>query len=391
MLREFSFSSHTLLAHHLQIKPDHPSVQHYSPSGLQGIIESLRSRSSLLTHLRDFVNNDQNSQPGPTKTTAAFVEAVRAVLREFAIWVAEVETCLMRGEVSDTSSSSIVAGGHMRLARTPLELLLSVEEDHGAVIDHLALCLEHAASPVVLTNTLYSAYTSSLYTPSPATSSRILDVFISSAEPLWTSLGRWLTRGIPIPLALIHDDILDDAEAEYEEPFDPEFFVVRDRDVSWADEDFWECAWVVGSEGWPDWIRDEMREGIVEAGKARGLLRGLKGDYCGTTKSWSSLRELLQTSYMTSGPSDDRHKSEPTMVKTTISAYIEPLCSIATYQLRDVLEDECGLMAHLDAIEGSLYMRSDTVTDEWTRWLYTQVSSDLYTHPVWRSTDDIAR
>lgn len=57
--------------------------------------------------------------------------------------------------------------------------------------------------------------------------------------------------------------LLDDGEWE----FDRDFFIKCDKDVLWVDEDFWECGFVVGDEGWFLWMGDEIGVMVMEVGK----------------------------------------------------------------------------------------------------------------------------
>ncbi|KAI9632365.1 Spc98 family-domain-containing protein [Dioszegia hungarica] len=364
------------------IIPDHPNTIHYSRSALHGILLRLEARSAQLAQLRTA------SQAAPTsKTHAAFIESLRSVLQGISTWISELESDLIRGccQAPGSSFSAAAAG-------TPISLLLAFDTAHGDILDYLTSALPSVGFSVRLTNTLYTIYTSSL--PSKTgTSQRLLDIFIDTAEPLWRTLGRWLQEGMPIPSTLLEDEVLGNGmeELDDEKAFDEEFWIRRDRDVSWADEDFWECAWVVqgregdgdGGGGWPVWLEEGVRGRIIEAGKARGLLRGLKTESGGTGRvTWKTLREVLRPS--TSGviSSVDVHSDTKAAdnvdseidIRSTILTVLKPICDLAIAQMRSVLEDECGLMAHLEAVEGTMYMRSFGVVDEWSGWLYAQVS-----------------
>jgi hypothetical protein len=49
------------------------------------------------------------------------------------------------------------------------------------------------------------------------------------------------------------------------------------------------------------------------------------------------------------------------------------MCTIATFQLRRVLEEHCGLLGHLNAMEGLQFMKEFGIVDDWTAWLFQQV------------------
>lgn len=176
--------------------------------------------------------------------------------------------------------------------------------------------------------------------------------------------------GIPIPSALLDEEAVGE-DLDNEKSFDKEFFLKRDKDVSWADEDFWECAWIVTDEaeegGWPTWINEEIKEKVVEAGKARGLLRGLKDGDIGTKgmRKWKGLAEIIAI---------DCEKGMILDLMKEIQDFIGPICDLVLLEMRSILDVECGLMEHLNAIEGNIYLRSWGVGEEWSNWLYDQVS-----------------
>lgn len=57
-----------------------------------------------------------------------------------------------------------------------------------------------------------------------------------------------------------------------------------------------------------------------------------------------------------------------------IRTYLAPRMKIPTVRLRRVLEEDCGLGAHLEAIDGVFFMAGHDVWNDWTAWLFQQVS-----------------
>lgn len=255
-------------------------------------------------------------------------------------WVANLELAIIRGSPSSEVS-------------TPLSLRLELDEKFGTMLDHLSAVLPYANEPIVLLNALYAT----LQTLSESKSA-LLGMFITTATPLWETLGDWLTRGMPIPRSLIDVESRSDAER----PLDPEFWIHRDWDVSWTDEDFWDAAFILKNDR-PDWIDDELLEATFEAGKARGLLRGLLRydlDQDGI-EDWISLADLLP-----SESADD--------LGQTISVYLSPRFQMGRSHLREVLDEDCGLQAHLEAIDGLYYHKVVDALQSWQQWLFSQVS-----------------
>lgn len=259
-------------------------------------------------------------------------------------WVANLELAIVRGSnISEVS--------------TPLSLRLELDMKFGNMLDHLSSVLPYADEPILLLNAIH-AILQTLSTDRRA----LCEVFITTVAPLWETLGDWLMRGMPIPRSLIDVESRSDAER----PLDREFWISRDQDVSWADEDFWDAAFILQNDR-PDWIDDELLEATLEAGKARGLLRGLLGYELtqGEDEDWTPLSDLL-------GLGDDDDRDDPS---GTIARYLSPRCQMTTFHLRRVLDEDCGLQAHLEAIDGLFYHKGIDAIQSWRDWLFSQVSN----------------
>jgi gamma-tubulin complex component 5 len=296
----------------------------------------------------------------PSKTSQAFAEACRVYIAKFDSWIAELEMMFVRGP--NPGAKQIC---------TPLSLRLETDERFGIMLDCLSASLSCADddTPNRLLNALYS-----ILENTATHRAELLQIFIASAAPLWGMLGDWLVRGMPIPRSLIDFD----SQSEDERNLDAEFWIKRDQDISWADEDFWESAFLLpqpnddgGEEdGRPSWIEREILELVLEAGKARGLLRGLLGrdaDDAGGQEPWVPLETVLSGSLASS---TDRSSVD---LVDSVSSYLRPICQLTTVQLRRTLDEDCGLQAHLDAIDGLFYMRGYSVLQPWNEWLFSQV------------------
>ena len=223
------------------------------------------------------------------------------------------------------------------------------------MLDCLSAALPYAETPNDLLNALYSMINSI-----PRYRSELLKIFVTTAAPIWAMLGDWLNRGMPIPRSFIDLDTTSDDERKLAS----EFWVYRDQDVSWADEDFWEAAFLLRDES-PAWIDDQVLDLVLEAGKARGLLRGLLGQELDvdSPEEWVPLDELV-------GREDVDHFD----LVDTISNHLTPICQLTTFHLRRTLDEDCGLQAHLEAIDGLFYLRGFSTLQPWTEWLFAQAS-----------------
>lgn len=303
-------------------------VRHYTPTALSDLTSHIGKRASQLDQLRALA--DCHSM-----TAQAFSEACRRVVQEVDTWLAEIESAF----ALPSSLSSAAA------AASPLQLCISFDKLHGDILDHLVSFLPYTNNPHQLLNAIHAALSHTNQCP------RLLSIFTSTAEPMWRLIRAWL-RGMPVPAALLDTDA---AEFEDEPEFDPEFFIQRDKDVSWADEDFWECAWIFRDESTPQWLDVGVLQEVIEAGKARGLLRAF--EWAGGEDEWVELNALLEGN-----------------IRDALSEYLQPLCEAPLVQLRLELEG-CGMFNHLSAIEATMYHRGFDVIDVWSRWLFDKVSS----------------
>ena len=285
---------------------------------------------------------------------------------DFDLWVADLEASFVLG-MKDGISSRILPG--VPAATTPLLLQIELESSFGFMLEHLSALLPHGNAPVMLLNTVYWTIEAVRPFSKAANIQFLLDIFVQSAAPMWAMLDNWLHLGMPIPNSLTTVDAdytTEDLDAERR--LDAEFFVRRDRDVSWAEEDFWEAGFVDGPDGWPIWLaHGDTKEAVMECGKARGLLTSLAGRM-EEGDAWLSLRQVVV-------PQPGSDPSAPAMrdIAESIAAYLGPVCQLTQFHLRQALDEECGLQEHLEAIEGFMYMQGFTVMNEWRRWLSNQV------------------
>lgn len=353
-----------------------------SPESLHGVLTSFAHRSTQVASIRHFIaaalrpvasgSKQLSPQQRTTKTQQAFAEACRVELGKFDQWAADLEATLISGRTQTPDPDSTDGSA----ASTPLHLSLELDIRHGELLDHVYALLPLADSPVLLLDTLYTTLTSLPPITDISVFTRLFDIFVASAEPMWAMLGDWLQRGMPVPSAILEPEGEAALKGDDDErSLDPEFFIQRDRDAAWADEDFWEAAYVEGEDGWPVWLGGQgVKDLVFEAGKARGLLGGLVG--AGPLlEEWKEIGDVLspvRASLSTDSPS----RTAVLDITSLIGGYISPMCTIATFQLRRVLEEDCGLLEHLDAMEGLLFMKQFGIVDDWTAWLFQQVGVD---------------
>nr|XP_019012421.1 uncharacterized protein I206_03268 [Kwoniella pini CBS 10737]OCF51202.1 hypothetical protein I206_03268 [Kwoniella pini CBS 10737] len=378
------------------ILPDHPLVDYLSPSSLSSLLNTFKVFAQQAADIRAFVNQTFRSSikptpdkpnsraTGPSRTEQAFAEACQGISIKLDRWLSDLEASFTLGS-SPASSSKSVSGGSS--ASTPSLLLLELEASYAHMLDYLNSFIPHSSNSTVLLNLIYSAIQNHRNHSNDPHRHFLLHLFIKTAKPTWNVLGEWLHHGMPVPSSLTNSEEIYSATLDEgkERLLEQEFFIKRDRDVSWADEDFYECGFVVADNGWPDWIGHDMGILILESGKAKGLLRSL-GTSVNTEDSWPSLDQLLdgQRLSLISQSGNETEGTLPFDIMECVADHIRPICQITQYQLRRVIDEECGLEAHLDAIEGLYFNRGFSVIDEWCQLLFNKVSkkekwSDFHT------------
>lgn len=340
-----------------QVKKPHPEVSSFSPAALASVLATFAAHATRAATLRVFVQDTLACPPSlspltppPTcsQTRQAFGEACRLALHDLGLWVSKLEAEL----IGSTSQSSVNDS-----TSTPLQLETAFVTRFGELFSYLVDFIPLSSSPILLLNTIYAAVNS------PTTRHirpALVRIFIQSATPMWGFIGDWVVNGMPVPESLSSQDVeLALQNEDNERALPSEFFIHRDRDSAWCDEDFWEAGFVVGPEGWPHWIRT-VQEDVLEGGKARGLLQSMP------LQDW----ELVKFTALDQLLSPDTED-----IDSTLGGYLRPICQDSQQLLGKVLEWDCGLSEHLRAIDGLSLMRAFDVMDNWADWLFAQMQS----------------
>lgn len=330
-----------------QIIPGHAAVAAFTPAALEGILTSFAISATQAAQLRRFVADTLAPLAASSlrsETCEAFASACHAVLHDVAAWVAQRE--------------SVFLGTTERVVSTPLVLQREFSAEFTDILAALCDLLPLTVSPIALLDAIYES------TRSPVDwviLPRLVKVFVATAAPIWRMTSDWLVKGMPVPESLSSQEAdlaLRDQDEERAMP--AEFYIQRDRDSAWVDEDFWEAGFVVGTEGWPVWL-EGVRDEILEGGKARGLLHSLPTRE-GDAIAWLPLEQIVT--------------DETSDIAQAACDFLAPICAQSQRILAKVLEFECGLQEHLAAIDGLSLMRGFDVIDTWSDWLFGQMAKN---------------
>lgn len=312
----------------------------FTPAALEGLLSTFARHATQAERLRRFVVETLAPGAHHSETAEAYAAACQGTLHDVAAWVAKREEAFLGADEQTVSSPLMLEREFARI---------------GDILDALCDLLPLTGSPVPLLDALYEATTSPVaWGIRPV----LTDVFTQAAAPMWRMTGDWLIQGMPVPESLSSQEAdLALQEDDTERPLPTEFFIQRDRDAAWVDEDFWEAGFVVSLEGWPVWLAG-VRADVLEGGKARGLLHSLPATH--EAETWRPLSELLS-------PEGD--------IADALCAFVEPICRRSQALLAATLERECGLQANLAAIDGLSLMRAFDVLDTWADWLFGQMAA----------------
>lgn len=314
---------------------------------LDGVLREFALHAIKTARLRAFISETLSlthptnpHQPSRTsETREAFAEACRTVLHYISTWVADAEAAFLGARAGSRIS-------------TPLQLSHDFNMKFGELMEHLRDFIHFASSANGLLDAIYSAIIS------PTTGSvrpALVKLFVQTATPMWRLLGDWIMLGMPVPASLLTCDVdLALQAADDERPLSPEFFIQRDIDSAWSDEDFWEVGFVVPDSGWPKWL-EGAQETVMEGGKARGLLLSLTRE-AQRMDDWADLEVVI------SPDTED--------IGHSLVSYVEPFCNQSQAILSQILVRDCSLQGHLRAIDGLTLMQAPVVIEQWADWLF---------------------
>ncbi|KAG8817533.1 hypothetical protein FRC18_000463 [Serendipita sp. 400] len=224
--------------------------------------------------------------------------------------------------------------------------------------------------------------------------SKLSELFVATAEPLWKSVGKWMSNGITISLGQGEDE-------DYFDSLDKELFIRR-RSTDFIDPEFWERGYILHTEVESDDDEDEdeeeekelkqsqitflvprifmaIAEDVLRVGKAVGLLRAIgiepfhDQEKLSEMRNWCSFSELYQRceTIASISPSTESTEDVPTpysdqilhlrivfdTLPSYLLTYLQPWCLAGQGKLNTLLFDDCAMMEHLNSIEGLYFMR----------------------------------
>jgi gamma-tubulin complex component 5 len=368
-----------------------------------------------------------------SRTLEAFTAALDAQVRRFDTWCAAYEERLcisQNGKQGDQPNvCSLLSLEHRTSGYTgaSFDLLLKLVHDILSLCSSAAGCIQAPKSeecsftcslvpPSILCtfmlDALIAAARSEHLKGLSASAHLIMEVFTTTIEPLWSSLGVWMSRGMDFTDATLAWTTGSGNGSE--------LFIHRDEKIPVNHSDFWMDGYKVISEFSQDFnieaehdnieqIRGSKHRAIptifrafaneiLSAGKSVGLLRVLQSDdilSLDTSESrsrplqeWPSFCEVigcLTDKISLNGASADAALEDSKPTKTFLSELsgedvalliherLEPWCQLAHSRLNRVIVDDCQLWHHIAAVEGLYFMRRGDTMAQFCQTLFSRV------------------
>ncbi|KDR84121.1 hypothetical protein GALMADRAFT_219953 [Galerina marginata CBS 339.88] len=410
--------------------PSTPRLIHLSLASQESIILSLARTATTVQNLRRFasavvsrsISGKQSTRKATsTRTCEAFADAIDEAIRAFDAWCAAREEAMCRAYAGIDEEPLIVSLlGTERAIRDEYEdsfdVLLEIvqkafQTKPGAdfsLFDEVTQMRQPAALTALLLDTLFSSVQQHMERRDTVTSDALMRVFVRTAEPVWSMVGRWLKDGMGMGLG-----VGTGGKYGMADELDDEFFIessgvgVGMIGLGLLDPEFWqegyalregvlssgELAHVEGgsiSHG-PTSIRraiplflEHVAELVLSTGKAVGLMRALGGPlFSNVFNDWKTFGSLIDNN-LESLEMDgirDRNSGLFSVSVDTLSRLIYDglllHCQETGTRLVKVLVEDCTLWKHLEAIEDLFLMRKGDAMSHFIDVLFTKMDSSL--------------
>jgi gamma-tubulin complex component 5 len=304
-----------------QMTPDAPRLVHLSLASLESIVSSLAKTATTVEQLRRFTtqvfkrslsqSTDTQSEPHlcfkravTTRTCEAFADAVDRTVRGLDSWCAAREEAISRAYSGVDEEPFVVSLLSTEKAirdefETSLEVLLEVVRSVFEVQsnDDSESSGSTRRSPATLTalllDTLFIGVQQHMERRDTVTSDALMRVFVQTAEPVWSMVGKWLRDGMGLGPSVGSGGNFGMADE-----LDDEFFIessgvgVGMMALGLLDPEFWNEGYALreGVAPMGDSVSgsatrrkaiplflEHVAELVLSTGKAVGLIRALGG------------------------------------------------------------------------------------------------------------------
>ena len=408
---------------------DAPRLVHLSLASQESIVSSLAKTATTVEQLRRFTtavfkrslsqSTDTQSEPRlyfkravTTRTCEAFADAVDRTVRGLDSWCAAREEAISRAccgvdeeplVISLLSTEKAIRDEFETSLEVLLEVVRTVFEAQSNDDSEFSNSSYTRRSPATLTalllDTLFIGVQQHMERRDTVTSDALMRVFVQTAEPVWSMVGKWLRDGMGLGLSVGSGGNFGMADE-----LDDEFFIessgvgVGMMALGLLDPEFWNEGYalrdgvalmsdpVSGSairrKAIPLFL-EHVAELVLSTGKAVGLIRTLGGPpLANGFDNWRTLADLVSSETHDSDGVEQKSGGLFSVSVDTLSRLIYdgllPHCQVTGALLVKLLVDDCQLLWHMKAVEGFFLMRKGDAMSHFTDILFTKVSIGLF-------------
>ncbi|KAJ7584380.1 Spc98 family-domain-containing protein [Mycena floridula] len=394
-----------------------PKLLHLSLLSQYSIVSAFAKTATTLQKLRQFTKAIISPPPSSrisvtrraTRTLEAFADAVREEVQALNVWCADRErqSCEALAGSAPTSQSSIESSNPnegklvISLLSTEKAVRDSFSEAFQVLWDIISKVIGTSPSgsnewtlpnsrlpPSIsiahLLDTLFLSVQEHLERGDGVVADTIMRVFVKTAQPVWTMIGRWLKDGMAVGIGF---------DARASEQLDDEFFIECNglgtgvMGMGLLDPDFWAEGFTLR-----DGVREEeegmdrrrgipafllhVAEPVLSSGKAVGLLEVL--DVTSEVQlKWRSFSELISVASQPVTTAADSQSGLFSVSVDTLSSLIyeelTPYCLATGARLAEVVAQDCDLFQHLQTTENLYFMGRGDVMSQFSDLLFAKM------------------
>ena len=416
---------------YIQVPPAIPLVAHLSQLSYRSLLSSFANAATRLQQTRLLIQSIYDIRFNPVKehntpetthcrTLEALAESLDEFVRGVDRWCAKREEELFhsqRGHGKQLVISLLSFEGSLRQRMAGvLEVVdvvlrkithkaaavpvMSNEDPSPIHATDFALYHPSILSTLILDG-LFAAIHEQLSMGETVTSQELLSIFTHTAQPIWSSIGRWLRDGM---------DAVEGEEIHGCPMQDEELFIEK-GDVPLGSPEFWDEGYRLrrvaedADHSTPTQQRDDVPEvfraisqHVLAAGKEVGLLRAMGLDTPASFRiqehKWPSFKQLYARSeenaskelelatlplagesQILDATAGMRWASD-TLV-ATVQDYAVYVCQKAHSQLIRVLKEDCELLRHLSGMQALFLMRRGDIISEWCDGVFAKVCLEV--------------
>ncbi|KAF7302253.1 hypothetical protein MIND_00792300 [Mycena indigotica] len=382
-----------------------PRLVHLSAISQSSLTSDIARVATTLHHLRAFVTfvlqlsypaHSRIKSPRMARTMEAFADAVDAELRMLDHWCAEEEQaiCWIRTGQAAPNTKLVISLLSMQKSLHDkfvdgFDVLLSVIQVIAVYEfrQYALLPRTPAVLSALLLDTLLEKVQLYREQDSQVLAGMLMRVFVTTAEPIWAMVGRWLRDGMGLggrPSDVLDEEFfIEGSGLTVTIPgigggglLDPDFwadgYILRDG-VAGGGSDNDDEAFDANIKAVPSFL-DHVAPQILGSGKAVGLLRALGfppgADGLFVIHQWRSFGALLA-----SGGQTNVASLSADALARLIYEELQPHCHTSGTVLGQVLIKECELLYHLAALEDLYFMRRGDAMTHFTDVLFVKMDA----------------